>query len=270
MSDADQVAFTSEYLDQGLGGSQGDVLAVLIANRSSLILPVIERKIEEVLKSPNPAECFTRKGVDPKAFVGFARAAIAYAGDEQALRATVRLLKLDDKEFDRMVEWALQRNISTNPFTLAYWGFEMGAPAVDTRIARWVEQTLANRIPEYPGGPPSLERQWAAVLVERYAGVPVHEQWQNDPVVSRLKPEFAASRHDAVYGFALEEWEKNPRRIRAMTDAEVIAFTRARAWTVSTLDSSSVFQSTASMPCSLSPAFEARSFCPPSNGGSRS
>jgi hypothetical protein len=111
---------------------------------------------------------------------------------------------------------------------LAYWGFGLGDSAVDKRIGDWADGMLSRREHEFAGGPPSPSRIWAEVLVERYDGVPVQEQWQNDPIVARLRPELAASLRDEVLSFAVEEWDKNPRRLRAMTEAQVVALTKAR------------------------------------------
>ena len=52
-----------------------------------MVLPIIERKIEEVLEPPDPQECFTDKAADP-GWVCRHRCGsmIAIVGDEQAIK----------------------------------------------------------------------------------------------------------------------------------------------------------------------------------------
>jgi hypothetical protein len=230
LDDAGQAAFAKSALDGGLQGEQGSALGPLTVNRSSLVLPIIEKKIEEVLSSQNPATCFTVKGIDHLSFLAYAADLMWYGSEEESLRVFSKLLKVDEKRFDRAINGVLTRGINTdkNPFSLAYWGFGLGDPAVDKRIAVWAEGTLAGTYHEYAGGPPSMERRWAEVLVERYGGVPLEEQWRTDPIVLRLKAEVAGSLRDEVYRLAAEEWGKNPRHIRSMDEAQVISLTRAR------------------------------------------
>jgi hypothetical protein len=64
-SEAGQIAAVNSALDQGMPPAQGDFIGLLITNKSSLALPLLEAKIEQVLRSANPQECFTVKGVDP-------------------------------------------------------------------------------------------------------------------------------------------------------------------------------------------------------------
>src|SRR5438128_4454350 len=65
-SEADQTAWINSYLDQGMPPS--DVLTMLVLNKSSLTLPLIEKKIESVLQSVSPLDCFTDKKLDPNRF----------------------------------------------------------------------------------------------------------------------------------------------------------------------------------------------------------
>jgi hypothetical protein len=88
MSDADQVSYVSSRLDHGLAIVDDDAMDVLVLSRSSLVLPMLEKKIEEVLRSPHPLDCFTDKNADPQFAVDMAAATIAYAGDEQSLKET--------------------------------------------------------------------------------------------------------------------------------------------------------------------------------------
>jgi hypothetical protein len=114
-------------------------LGVLIRTRGSLVLPMMERKIEEVLKSSSPLDCFTDKTVDPQRFVDLAASNIAHAGDEYALKEVSKLIALDEKRFDLLVRnTLLAAENRRNPFAVAYRGFEIGDPAVDKRIVAWV------------------------------------------------------------------------------------------------------------------------------------
>ena len=217
MTDAEQVAFTKSHLDAGnLVG-----LPLLASNRSSLILPIIEKKIEEVLTSKTPSECFTNK-TDPDRFVGQTESLITGAGDEEALKTIRKLLALDAKRFDGWVShtfaaaWIQPR---PRPFGLAYWAFGLGDPALDSRVAAWAEGILAEAGFDSPP-----RRRWAEALVDRYGGVPTTSEWSSDPIVSRMKPAIAESLRDDVLRFARDAWEKSPRRLLAMSDAEQIAF----------------------------------------------
>jgi hypothetical protein len=224
MSEAEQVAFTKSNLDAGnLVG-----LDLLVNNRSSLILPLIEKKVEEVLASKNPRECFTDTTVDPNYFFSLAYSLIAGAGDEEALKQVRKLLVLDPKRVDGWVSHtfaAAWHQPGPRPFALAYWAFGLGDPALDSRVAAWAEETLAEAGSDAPQAP---RRRWAEALVERYGGVPTTAEWSSDPIVSRMKPTIAESLRENVLRFALDAWEKSPRRLLAMSDAEQVAFVQAQ------------------------------------------
>jgi len=83
-SEAEQSSWIQSDLDRGMPTDLGDALTMLILNRSSVTLPLIEKKIEQVLASASPQDCFTDKSIDPNKFVAGAASAIAYAGDAQA------------------------------------------------------------------------------------------------------------------------------------------------------------------------------------------
>jgi hypothetical protein len=229
LSDAEQVAFVNSYLNSGqsMPNVEGEALNSLAASRSALVLPIIERKIEEVLKSANPEECFTSTGVDPQMAVSAMALAITYAGDEQSLKQISKLLKLDEKLFGGLIPGTLSHaiNLPGNPFLLAYKGFDLGNPAVDSRIAEWAQGILAQPSFDMPG---SIRVRWAEALVERYGAVPVEAEWINDPIVSRLTPALAQTLHGPMYRLATAAWERRtlPSRMLAMSEAEQIAITR--------------------------------------------
>src|ERR1035441_1674298 len=76
-SEAEQMKFVNETIAAGFPGDRADQMTMLIINRSAVTLPLIAGKLEEALKSTST----------PKSFVDTASEMIAYAGDEQSLRA---------------------------------------------------------------------------------------------------------------------------------------------------------------------------------------
>lgn len=218
MSDAEQVALAISWLDRGhpsVDGAEG--LDQLARGRSALILPSIEAKIEEVLKAPNPAECFTNKGVPPDEVILYFSRLIARAGNRQALLEASKLLKIDEKRFDQMVEHTMIAAYSRDPFKLAYRGFEIGDPAIDKRLLAWAEKLLSEDLPHL--GHPIFDkmsrgaRLWAEALVDRHGGVPSPAQWMNDPIASHLGsiPEMALLERE-VRRFAQEITEKRVQK----------------------------------------------------------
>jgi hypothetical protein len=73
-----------------------------MVNKSPLVLPLVEKKIEQVLKSASPRECFTDETVDPNRFVVVASWGMANTGSEQALVEVAKLIKLDEKRFGQL------------------------------------------------------------------------------------------------------------------------------------------------------------------------
>ncbi len=217
MTDAEQIALARSWLDRGYPPADSSVgLGNLALGRSSLILPLIEAKIEEVLKSSNPADCFTDKSVSVEVVINYLWQTITYVGDRQALLESSKLLKIDEKRFDKMVARTMYAAYSRNPFKLAYQGFEIGDPAIDERLVAWAEEGLSAELPNL-GNPlfdnvtVSPRRQWAEALVDRYGAAPSAAQWMKDPIASRLKPGLAALDYD-VRRFAVEAAAKRARK----------------------------------------------------------
>jgi hypothetical protein len=225
MSDAEQVAFVKAKLDAG------DLMGwpMLAINRSELILPVIEKKIEQVLASANPKECFSDKTVDPSRFIGLTEFLITGAGDKEALKVVRRLLALDKERFGPWVSHVFSAAWSSHappePFILAYWALDQGDPVLAAKVAAWAEdilQPLENDVPIAP------RPRWAAAMVKRYGAVPTSEQWAKDPIVSRLKPATAEAQRDRVLRLAQDVWENSPRHVLAMSDDEQVAYVRTQ------------------------------------------
>lgn len=201
-SEAEQVAFVTSVLDQGLPAESAGRMVVLQRNRSSLVLPLIEAKIEEVLKSNNPHECFKSPSVDPQRFVYLAASAIAYAGDDEALKQIEKLVRLDEKRFCQyVVSTLLDARDWHNPFTVAYHGFDLHDPAVDLRMVTWIESQLSS--PE-PSTVTDAKRCWAEALVDKYGGAPTETQWAKDPIITGLKPALAETLHNEMMRMAVD------------------------------------------------------------------
>jgi len=210
MSEADQIAYISMDLDQGMPVDLYDPLGMLVLNRSSLVLPMLEKKIEGVLRSPNPLDCFTDKTVNPQKFVDLAAWTIPNAGDEQALRELSKLIAIDEKRFGMLVNLALlNAEIRRNPFAVAYRGFQIGDPAVDKRIAAWAELQFDDKGEIRQG---QLKHMWAEAMMEKCGCAPNEVSWANDPIASRIKPALAASLHDEVFRLGADAFAKRAKK----------------------------------------------------------
>lgn len=231
MGDSELATFAKSYLDAGMPGEAERTTAfdILILNRSSLVLPMIERKIEEVIKSSNPTECFTEKAVDPQRFIGYAASALSRGGDEQAIIEVGKLLELDMKRFDRIVNAVMAAvHTNENPFALAYRSFEIGSSAVHNRVAAWAEDTIIHEPPD--NSPVGMRQQWATAMADHYGAVPDQKQWDTDPIVSRMKPGVAKMLRSDMDRLTREAWERRmlPTRMLGMTEGEQTAFTKAQ------------------------------------------
>jgi hypothetical protein len=207
-SDADQTAWINSYVFDGMPNS--DALGILVLNKSALTLPILEKKIEEIVRSSSPRLLFRNPSTDPQRVAGLAASLIAYAGDEWALREESKLMKIDDQRFGDLVNRTLFTALNRgNPFTLAYRGFEIGDPAVDKRIVAWAEKVFAykdetNHV---------MTRQWwAEAIVEKNGGVPTATQWNNDPIASRLNPTEDAALHDEMLRLTAETVRKRAKQ----------------------------------------------------------
>ena len=223
MSDAEQVAAVRAYLDAGAPVGQEQGIFGLAMAHSELILPVLEKKVEEVLRAQDPMDCFTNKNTRPDSVIALAVSMITHSDGEPAMKELAKLVALDEKRFGREVFSGLAGASShQNGFSLAYKSFDPANPALDRAITAWAETFLDRPTPTV------LElRDWADALVERYGGVPVGPEWDNDPIVSGLKPALAESLHPEMLRLASEAWEKHPRRMLAMSDKDQIALVQS-------------------------------------------
>ena len=119
VSESEQIAFIRSTLDRCI--PPDDTLTMLVLNRSSLTLPLIEAKIEEVLSSSRPLVCLTGRQVDPPIFIDLAARTMAYSGDAVALRQIAKLMTFDEKRFGTYVDVTLiNAEDRRNVFSVAY------------------------------------------------------------------------------------------------------------------------------------------------------
>jgi hypothetical protein len=210
MSDGDQVAYVNSDLNQGMPIDKYGPLRMLVLNRSTLVLPIIEQKIEDVLRSASPIECFADKTVDPQKFVDLAAWTLPEAGDEQALRQVGKLIAIDEKRFGTLVgnTMAAAQN-RRNPFAVAYSGFAIRDPKLDRRILAWIEPQFGNRT-EFRQT--QLKNWWGEAMAETYGRIPTEANWADDPIASRINPELSASLHDEILRLAADAFERRSKK----------------------------------------------------------
>jgi hypothetical protein len=194
LTDAEQVQFIRASLEQGLPEGSVDQMTMLVINRSSITLPLIEEKIEEALKKPSP----------PRRFVDAAAELIAYAGDEQAIYAIVKLIRIDETRFSRLIGRALTHSTNwRNPFTLAYQSLQTGDETVARCTTTWVESVLTSK---------GMQRTWAEAMIVKYGKVPDESVWAADPIASRLKDQASPELRQSVGHFAAEAQTRRERQ----------------------------------------------------------
>jgi hypothetical protein len=166
IADAEQTAFVKSVLDEQFPFTQGDKFSILLINRSELVVPLVESKIEQELRSAARSE----------PFINLASAMISYAGDEQALRAISKLVHIDETRFAPLIGRTLNCAASGgNPFVIAYLGINDETIAVE--IGAWADSALSSS---------RMQRLWAEALVTRYGNTPANAEWARDPIASRL------------------------------------------------------------------------------------
>jgi hypothetical protein len=211
MSDARVAEMAKAIVEDGaMPGEQRTNLAVLARARSSLVLPILETKIEEVHRSENPASCFRDKSVNPQQVVEGLLYTIANVGNEAALRQAVRLLRLDEKRFDKIVGLIMASAMAGDrEFMVVYQGLDLSDAAVTKRLVRWADDALSEELPLVGNSRYDSVRgmrwKWAEVLVERYGAAPTPQQWDSDSLVSRLRPAIRDKLYYDVHRFAVDE-----------------------------------------------------------------
>jgi hypothetical protein len=207
--DAKQREWIQSELDRGALEPTDTLGAIVLAN-SSLAAPLIEKKIEEVLHSKSPADCFSDKSVDPNKFVDLAAGVIAYAADQEAMKAIDSLMKIDEERFGPLVASALWRSYNTGKTAIvAYQGLDLGNAAMTLRIMEWIEPVLTDA--SRSAAVLSFKQWWADAMVDKYGGLPTDLQWATDPIASRLKPQLAESLHNDMVRLTLGSVQKRAK-----------------------------------------------------------
>lgn len=213
VSNTDQIKFVQSALDRGLPTELGDTLAMLVLNKSTLTLPLIEKKIEEVLASPDPSRCCTTEEINPPRFIDLPARTIDYAGDTEALKQVAKLMAIDEQRFGQYVPLTIhnaEERRNGNPFAVAYAGLQIGSPALSRKIITWVEAELPGKTDSRRG---QLRRWWGQAMLNRYGGrVAAENGWNDDPIASRLSSSLTLFVRDEVLHSVAEEAEKRGRQ----------------------------------------------------------
>lgn len=194
LSEAEQRQFVSSVLNGGFPEKEGDRFSLLLVNRSALVLPLLESRVEQELKRSQHSE----------RLIELACVMIAYAGDEESLRAIGNLIGLDEGRFGPLVGRTLDNAGNwRNPFVVAYRGLELGNEAVSRHAVAWVESALASD---------RMQRMWAEAMLERYGKVPGDSEFATDPIASRLKDRASPELRQSVVRLAAETQAKRNRQ----------------------------------------------------------
>jgi hypothetical protein len=189
-----QIAFVTSVLDRKFPDSDGDKFSLLVVNRSAIVIPLLEAHVEQLLMRSDRSE----------RLIDLASTLIAYAGDEESLRAIGKLMGLDETRFGPLVGRTLDSAGDwRNPFTIAYRAFDMGDEAVAGKVLEWAESALKSD---------SKRRSWAEAMLNRYGKPPVESDWEKDPIASRLKNGASVEMRQIVLGFAADAQRKREQR----------------------------------------------------------
>lgn len=209
VNNAGQVKFIQSTLDEGMPTELVDTLAMLVLNKSTLTLPLIEKKIEAIVASQNPSRCCTTKEINPSGFIDLAARTIGYAGDVEGLKQLAKLMAIDEPRFAQYVPITIhnaEERRNGNPFAVAYAGLEIGRPDLTRTIIAWVEAELPGKT-EFRRG--QLRRWWGQAMLTRYGGRASAERgWNDDPIASRLANSLALLTRDEVLRCVAEEAAK--------------------------------------------------------------
>jgi hypothetical protein len=194
LSETAQIEFVNRTMDLAFPDDRGDQMTMLIINHSSLVLPLIEGKIEDHLRAASSTE----------RFIDIASEMIAYAGDQESLRAISKLITLDESRFVPLVKRTLDNAGNwRNPFNVAYQGLEIGDKAISQFAMAWAEGALSSS---------RMQRAWAEAMLDRYGRLPGDPEWTNDPIASRLKGGASAELRQNIVRFTAEEQRKREGR----------------------------------------------------------
>jgi hypothetical protein len=194
VSDAEQVAFAKSVLEQHFPENESDKFSLLLVNRSALVVPLIESRIESELGSDSRSE----------RFIDLASAMIAYAGDEHSVRAIRKLIDIDERRFGTFIGRTLDNAGKWgNPFGVAYQALELGDETVARYATAWAESVLTSN---------RMQRIWAEAMLDKYGEVPSETVWATDAIAFRLKDRASPELRQNVVRFATEAQSKRERR----------------------------------------------------------
>jgi hypothetical protein len=213
-NEAEQVAYLNNFIAEGAPGDNDSVEA-LVLSKTSLFVPMIEYKIEEILALRSRERLFRSPSVDPPRVVSILAMMIEYTGEAIALEQASKLMRIDEDRFGSMVEHCLGHAYGRGRgFRVAYRGLEIGDPAVDKRIMAWANEGIGIMVEPNRA---IVLRKWAKEVVEEYNGAPDEYQWAKDPIVSRLSadrlnPPGRAPLHDEMFRLIAEVAQKRPKK----------------------------------------------------------
>lgn len=194
LTEPEQRDFVKSVMDAGFPDATGDRFSLLLVNRSALVVPMLELRVTQELK----------RAAHSERLVELASALIAYAGDEESLRAVARLIDLDKFKFGSLVGQALDNAANwRNPFSLAYYAVEMPDKRITELTVKWVEASLESS---------RRQRFWAEAMLEKYRRVPTESDWETDPIASRLTRERATEMKRQVLSLASEVHRQRDER----------------------------------------------------------
>lgn len=183
-STADQIAFLETAVDLGFPEDRADQITMLVINRSEIALPILTRRVEDALISQTA----------PARVVYMAVEMIAYAGDEEAIRAVAQLMSADERRFGPYVGRILD-NASNwrNPFSLVYRVLDRSDSRVAGLAMKWVEARLDST---------NMQRKWAEAMLDNYGKAPGASDWARDPIATRLNAGRSYSLRDQILSAA--------------------------------------------------------------------
>lgn len=190
LTETEQSRFVTETIAAGFPDDRADQLTMLVLNRSALVLPLLERRVEDEFRAQSPS----------KELIGIVTEMIAYAGDEQALREASKLIALDGQSFGRLVGRTLDNALDfRNPFVVAYSGLNFGIEPVSDLIGEWASSKLSA---------PKMQRLLAEAMLARYERIPDEVTLNKDPIVSRLTKGVSAGLRQKLADFATSSEKK--------------------------------------------------------------
>ena len=190
LTETEQSRFVNETIAAGFPDDRADQMTMLVLNRSGLVLPLLERRVEDELRAQSPS----------KELIVTVTEMIAYAGDEQALREASKLIALDGLTFGRLVGRTLDSALDfRNPFAVAYSGLNFGIEPVSDLIGEWAASRL---------NAPKMQRLLAEAMLAKYERIPDEVALNKDPIVSRLKKGVSVGLRQKLVDFASSSEKK--------------------------------------------------------------